>query len=132
MEGTMSLSNYSVGAVIAVTDMARAKEFYEGQLGLSGGEEQADGGCSYPCGGGTTLHVYPSPSHAGKATATLASWSVDDVEQVVGDLSSKGVRFEQYDEPQFSTDERGIVSLGDSRGAWFKDPDGNTLAVFQM
>lgn len=131
MEGIMNLSDYSVGAVIAVTDMARAKEFYEGQLGLSGGEEQADGGCSYPCGGGTTLHVYPS-SHAGKATATLANWTVDDVEQVVDDLSGKGVTFERYDEPQFSTDEKGIVALGDSRGAWFKDPDGNTLAVFQQ
>jgi catechol 2,3-dioxygenase-like lactoylglutathione lyase family enzyme len=127
----MSLSDYSVGAVIAVTDMARAKEFYEGQLGLTGGEDQADGGCAYPCGGGTTIHVYPS-AHAGTTGATLASWSVDDVESVVDELASKGVKFEQYDMPELKTDAKGIVALGDSRGAWFKDPDGNTLAVFQM
>jgi catechol 2,3-dioxygenase-like lactoylglutathione lyase family enzyme len=125
----MSLSDSPVGAVIAVSDMNRAKEFYEGKLGLSGGEEQPDGGSRYTCGGGTQIHVYPSPENAGKSTATLAGWWVDDVEARVDELTAKGVTFEQYGEP-FNTDEKGIARFeGGYVGAWFRDPDGNILAL---
>ena len=125
----MSLSNSRVGAVIAVSDMDRAKEFYEGKLGLSGGEDQPDGGRRYSCADGTTLHVYPSPDNAGKSTATLAGWWVDDVEATVDELAAKGVTFEQYGEP-FNTDSKGVAKFeGNAAGAWFRDPDGNTLAL---
>ena len=67
----MGLNDSPVGAVIAVSDMDRAKSFYEGKLGLSGGEVQPDGGVRYSCGGDTQIHVYPSPENAGKSTATL-------------------------------------------------------------
>ena len=124
----MSLSDSPVGAAIAVSDMDRAKEFYEGKLGLSGGDDQGDGGHTYPCGGGTSIHVYPSPDNAGKSGATLAAWTVDDLNATVGELAAKGVTFQQYGEP-FNTDEKGIARFGDEGVAWFKDPDGNTLAV---
>lgn len=125
-----SLSSYRVGAVIAVSDMARARAFYEGTLGLTPeGEEPPGGGLRYVCGEGTSLDVYPSPAHAGKATATLVGWDVDDVEQVVDELTSNGVAFERYDEPGIETDEKGITVEGDVKAAWFKDPDGNTFAV---
>jgi catechol 2,3-dioxygenase-like lactoylglutathione lyase family enzyme len=124
----MSLSNSPVGPAVAVSDMDRAREFYEGKLGLSGGQDQGDGGHTYPCGGGTEIHVYPSPDNAGKSGATLAAWNVDDVEATVDELTARGVTFEQYGEP-FNTDEKGIARLGNQAVAWFKDPDGNTLAV---
>jgi catechol 2,3-dioxygenase-like lactoylglutathione lyase family enzyme len=124
----MSLTDSRVEPTIAVSDMDRAKEFYEGKLGLSGGEDEADGGHTYPCGGGTRIHVYPSPPNAGKSGATLAGWVVDDVEATVDELTATGVTFEQYGEP-FNTDEKGIARLGDEAGAWFKDPDGNILAI---
>jgi catechol 2,3-dioxygenase-like lactoylglutathione lyase family enzyme len=124
----MSLGDSPVGAAIAISDMDRAKGFYEGKLGLSGGEDQSDGGRTYTCGAGTRIHVYPSPDNAGKSGATLAAWVVGDVEGTVDELTAKGVTFEQYGEP-FNTDERGIARLGDLVFAWFKDPDGNTLAV---
>ena len=66
-----------------------------------------------------------------QATATLATWYVADLERVVDELSSSGVRFERYDDPALRADERGIHELGDGRVAWFKDPDGNTFAVEQ-
>jgi catechol 2,3-dioxygenase-like lactoylglutathione lyase family enzyme len=113
---------------IAVSDMSRARDFYEGKLGLSGGEDQPDGGHEYPCAGGTAIHVYPSPENAGKSTATLAGFETDDIESTVDELTSKGITFEQYGEP-FNTNEKGIVEMGGLRGAWFKDPDGNILAV---
>ena len=124
----MGLSDSRVDPVIAVSDMASAKEFYERKLGLSGGDDQVDGGHTYPCGDGTRIHVYPSPDNAGKSGATLAGWVVDNVEATVEELSAKGVAFEQYGEP-FNTDEKGIARLGGESIAWFKDPDGNTLAV---
>src|SRR5687768_15659726 len=99
----MSLSDARVEATIAVADMAAATSFYEGKLGLFGGEDQPDGGRTYTCGEGTAIHVYPSPGNAGKSSATLAGWVVDDVEATVDELTANGVTFEQYGEP-FNTD----------------------------
>jgi catechol 2,3-dioxygenase-like lactoylglutathione lyase family enzyme len=127
----MGLSSYKVQPTIAVSDMGTATQFYEGTLGLSGGEDQDDGGRQYPCADGTTIHIYPSAANAGKGTATVAAWEVDDVETVVDDLTAKGVTFEQYDDPEFKTDAKGIVTMGALKGAWFKDPDGNTMAIAQ-
>ena len=70
----MSLSAYKVRPSIAVTDVSRAADFYEAKLGLRAGEEQSDESRIYACGGDTSLHVYESPAHAGKAPATLATW----------------------------------------------------------
>jgi catechol 2,3-dioxygenase-like lactoylglutathione lyase family enzyme len=125
----MSLATSAVNPTIPVSDMSRATEFYEGKLGLSGGVDQGDGGRTYPCGGGSRIHVYPSPDNAGKSGATVAAWEVDDIEATVDELTSKGVTFEQYGEP-FNTDEKGIARFDDDlAAAWFKDPDGNTIAV---
>jgi len=126
----MSLNNGKVGPTIAVSDMGKAKEFYEGKLGLSNGEEQADGGTMYPCGGGSTIHVYPSPDNAGETAATLAAFQVDEIESEVEGLSQNGVTFERYD--GFDQDDKGIATMGPDKTAWFKDPDGNTLAVWQQ
>ena len=125
----MGLSAYKVRTSIAVSDIARAAEFYEGKLGLPAGEEQADESRIYACGGDTSLHVYVSPAHAGRAPATLATWYVEGLEQVVDELSSTGVTFQRYDDPVLKTDEKGIHELGDGRVAWFSDPDGNTFAI---
>ena len=78
------------------------------------------------------MHVYLSPEHAGKSTATLAGWGVDDVEEVVDELTSEGVTFERYDEGPIITDERGIASFeGGDKVAYFRDSDGNTLSIAQ-
>jgi catechol 2,3-dioxygenase-like lactoylglutathione lyase family enzyme len=78
------------------------------------------------------FHIYLSPEHAGKCTATLASWGVDDIERVVDELTERGVTFEQYDEPGLKTDEQGIATFeGDAKVAYFKDPDGYTLSIAQ-
>jgi catechol 2,3-dioxygenase-like lactoylglutathione lyase family enzyme len=127
----MSLSRYKVRTSIAVSDMARAAEFYEQKLGLSAAEDPPDDSRIYACGGDTALHVYRSPAHVGKATATLATWYVADLEQVVDELTANGVTFERYEDPSLRTDEKGIHELGDGRVAWFKDPDGNTFAIEQ-
>ena len=124
----MSLSRYKLNVSIAVSDMARAKEFYEGKLGLPVERAGADGSQIYASGDAASLHVYPSPNRAGESTATLATWYVDDVERVIDELSSNGVSFEHYE--GVTTDEKGISPrAGGGKVAWFKDPDGNTFAV---
>lgn len=125
----MSLSAYRVRPSIAVSDLVEATKFYEGKLGLRPTGDQPAESRIYACADDTSLHVYVSPAHAGKASATLATWYVADLDQVVDELSSNGVTFERYDEPSLKTDEKGIHERGDGRVAWFKDPDGNTFAI---
>jgi catechol 2,3-dioxygenase-like lactoylglutathione lyase family enzyme len=125
----MALSSYVVNAVVAVSDMDTAKEFYEGKLGLSAGRDADDGGRTYECGGGSEIHIYPSPENAGKSMATLAAWAVEDLDKAVDELTARGVSFERYD--GFDQDEKGIATVGDGKAAWFRDPDGNTHGLIQ-
>lgn len=127
----MSLSNYRVGAAIAVSDMNRARDFYEGKLEFAAAGDDPDGGRTYECGEQTTLHVFPSPAGAGATGATVAGWTVDDLEHVVDELTANGVTFERYYDEQILTNDKGIAVFGDSKSAWFKDPDGNVLALVQ-
>jgi catechol 2,3-dioxygenase-like lactoylglutathione lyase family enzyme len=124
----MGLGDSRIGAAIAVTDMARAVEFYEGRLGLRSGGDEPDGGRTYQCGGGTTLHVFPSPL-ARASGATAAGWVVEDVEGTIDELIAKGVSFEKYSDGPFATDDKGLARMGDFVGAWVKDPDGNLLGI---
>ena len=123
----MSLSDEQVRATVAVSEIGRAAEFYERTLGLAPlGGEGMGGVRIYRCGSGSLLQVYAS-EHAGTTTATVASWSADDFESVVDELRAKGVTFETYGAP--ATDERGVHTYGEHQVVWFKDPDGNTIAV---
>jgi catechol 2,3-dioxygenase-like lactoylglutathione lyase family enzyme len=115
-------------ATIAVTDIERAKAFYGGTLGLSMKEEDP-GGVLYETGG-TWILVYPS-QFAGTNQATGMTFEVNDVEATVTELAGRGITFEQYDFPGLKTDARGIAEIEGERGAWFKDPDGNIIAVGQ-
>ena len=123
----MGLSDCRVEALVAASDLDRAKRFYERQLGLVPGEEDPQG-VSYPCGQGTRINIYLSPENAGESPATLAGWFVDDLDQTMDELASRGVVFEQYEQPGLRTDERGVFDAGNFRAAWIKDPDGNTIA----
>lgn len=131
----MGLSNYKLRSSVAVSDMARATKFYEGKLGLSAAQTGGDGGKIYVSAGAECLEVYPSPDSAGQSSATLATWHVDDVEQIVDELISRGVTFEQYKGVlesgfDYSTNEKGISPrAGGGKVAWFKDPDGNIFSI---
>ncbi|HEU5026177.1 MAG TPA: VOC family protein [Spirillospora sp.] len=128
----MPLSAYHLRTSIAVSDIQKAVEFYEGKLGLqalwSGPSAGIAGGSRvYASGGGPALNVYQSVT-AGKTDATLATWYVDDIDRIVDELASSGVEFVRYD--QFEHDARGITPrAGGGRIAWFQDPDGNTFAI---
>ncbi len=127
----MVLSDYKVGAGLAVSDMGRARDFYEGKLGLRAAID-SPGFVQYRCAEDSLFSIYLSPEHAGKSTATLAGWHVDDAERVVDELTERGVVFERYDEGPIVTDDKGIASFeGGAKVAYFKDPDGNTHSIAQ-
>jgi len=120
------LGNSDVCPCLAVKDMAKADEFYNGTLGLEKVME-SEGGTFYKSGG-SGVFVYPS-QFAGSNQATAAAWMIEDVDGAVENLKGKGVKFEQYDSIPGATREGDIHILGDLRAAWFKDPDGNILNI---
>ena len=113
---------------IPVTDLARARKFYEQKIGFKPKQEVA-GGVIYEFGGGTACFMYPTPN-AGTSKASQAFWQVDDVEREVVELKARGVQFEEYDAPGMKT-QNGISTGGGAKSAWFKDSEGNILALIQ-
>ncbi len=122
------LANYEVWAMIPAQDLERARRFYSGKLGLDPSEERPEG-LRYVSGGGSFL-LFQSTGKA-SGTHTQLGWNVDDLDKVVADLRSRGVEFETYDLPGFKTDANGIAEIDGERGAWFKDSEGNLLALGQ-
>jgi catechol 2,3-dioxygenase-like lactoylglutathione lyase family enzyme len=113
-------------AYLPAKDVARARQFYETKLGFVPKREAA-GGVVYESAGGTACFLYPTPN-AGTSAASQAFWQVADVEREVAELRAKGVTFEQYDMPGMKN---GIATAGGAKTAWFKDTEGNILAIVQ-
>jgi predicted enzyme related to lactoylglutathione lyase len=120
------LADKDAVATIPVKDLKAAKKFYGDTLGLKLTPVPEPEVLNYKSGNSTVL-VYKS-QFAGSNKATSVTWIVDDVEGTVKDLKAKGVAFEHYDFPGMTR--KGDVHIaGKSKAAWFKDPDGNILAV---
>jgi len=113
---------------IPVSDVARARRFYEQKVGLKPKEEYA-GGVIYECGKGSWVFMYPSAG-AGTWKASTAFWSVEDVAAEVRELKARGVVFEEYDMHGIKT-VNSIATAGGAKTAWFKDSEGNFLAISQ-
>ena len=120
------LADKDAVATVAVKDLKAAKKFYGDILGLKPTPVPEPEVLNYKSGNSTVL-VYKS-QFAGSNKATSVTWIVDDVDATVKDLKAKGVAFEHYDFPGMTR--KGDVHIaGKSKAAWFKDPDGNILAV---
>ena len=115
-------------AYIPAKDMDRARQFYEGQLGFKPKEEVA-GGVVYAFGRGTACFLYPTPN-AGTSRASQAFWSVDDVDREIAALKARGVVFEDYAMPG-ERSAAGAITAGGAKAAWFKDSEGNIMALIQ-
>lgn len=125
----MSLSTSPLTTIIPVTDAERSRKFYEESLGLPFREKAADGNLIFSLDGSGALALMTDPA-AKPSPHTTASFEVNDVSGYVGDLSSRGVVFEDYDLPNLKTVDH-ICVLGSERAAWFKDPDGNILCLHE-
>jgi catechol 2,3-dioxygenase-like lactoylglutathione lyase family enzyme len=121
------LGNADAIATVAVKDVARARKFYEGVLDLQVATAQGSEAVMFKSGSSSVI-VYRSEL-AGTNKATAINWMVGkDLEKVVQGLRERGVTFEHYDLPGL-TRHGDIHAFGDFKSAWFKDPDGNILAL---
>jgi catechol 2,3-dioxygenase-like lactoylglutathione lyase family enzyme len=121
------LGSSKVLATIPAVDIQRAEEFYTQVLGLSLVEKPQEGVLILEAGAGTQIMIYER--EATKAEHTAVTFQVKDLERVVVDLTAKGVRFEQYDSDEFTTDQRGIAQMENAKMAWLKDSEGNVLGL---
>lgn len=120
------LSNEPAVATIAVKDLQAAIDFYKNKVGLKTITSPQPGVALFESGN-SRLIVYKS-EYAGTNKATAATWAVDDVDGTVRELKSKGITFERYNFPDVKL-EGDVHVFGEHRAAWFKDPDGNILAL---
>ena len=122
------LADRPIHTPLPATDLERAKRFYTEKLGLTA-ESEAPEGVFYRSGD-TRFLVFPSGGTA-SGTHTQASWIVDDVESEVAALKARGVIFEEYDTPNLKT-VNSLATIGQSKGVWFKDSEGNLLGLRQL
>ena len=120
------LKDKDAAVTIPVKDIEVARQFYDETVGLERAGSSQPGTLTYRSGSSTVM-VYES-EYAGTNKATVATWEVGDVEREVSLLKQRGVEFEHYDMPDMQR--KGDVHVaGDMKAAWFKDPDGNILAI---
>ena len=121
------LGTRNVEATIAVRDLATARRWYEEKLGLAAVSIEGDEAVTYRAGDSKLL-VYHS-KFAGTNQATAATWTIEgDLDAEVRELKGKGITFEHYNFPEVRH-EGDVHVIGDMRAAWFRDPDGNILAL---
>ena len=120
---------FSAMATLPAANIERARKFYSEKLGLNPQGVEPDGSLRYECQG-TGFLVYPS-QYAGTARNTAVGFRTDNLEHEMQELRSKGVVFEEYDMPGLKT-VHGVASIGNLKAAWFKDSEGNILAINQM
>jgi catechol 2,3-dioxygenase-like lactoylglutathione lyase family enzyme len=122
------LSDRPIHAALPATDMERARRFYAERLGLTPEIEFPDG-IFYRCAG-TRFLVFPSQG-ASSGTHTQMTWHTDDIHATVSTLKARGVVFDEIDTPELKTVDS-VATIDKSKGAWFKDSEGNVLALGQF
>ena len=123
------LSSNRISAVLCSTDLDRSREFYERKVGLTFSPETIPNHLLFAGADGTTVLIYGRPGPNQADHTQVRFWSAD-VEKDVAELAARGVAFEEYDFPALKTVDH-IATTGIGKSAWFKDPDGNTLALFE-
>jgi len=119
-----------ISAVLVSTDLDKSQDFYEHKVGLTVSPETIKNHVLFDCGNGTTLLIYGRPN-GNRADHTQVRFWTTDIDKDVAELVARGIEFEEYDIGAFKTIDHVVTSPGIGRSAWFKDPDGNTVAVFQ-
>ena len=126
------LQNQPMYTYIPARDVARARRFYEDKVGLKP-KLEIMGGVAYEFGKNTAAFIYDAGDNAGTNRASQAFWSVEDVATEVAQLRARGVEFEEYDPDEIGglTMKDGIAEGGGTKAAWFKDTEGNIMALIQ-
>ncbi|MGH3509700.1 MAG: VOC family protein [Nocardioidaceae bacterium] len=124
------LNNNRASAVLVSTDLERSQTFYTEKIGLTLSQETIKNHLLFDCGDGSTLLIYGRASGNRADHTQVRFWSTD-IKKDVDALAANGVEFDEYSSDTFKTIDHIVTTPGIGRSAWFKDPDGNTIAVFQ-
>ncbi|HVQ18484.1 MAG TPA: VOC family protein [Actinomycetes bacterium] len=124
------LTHNRASAVLVSTDLERSQRFYEEKVGLTLSPETIKNHLLFECGDGSTLLIYGRGA-GNKADHTQVRFWSADIDKDVAELAARGVEFDEYDTEAFKTVGHIVTTVGIGRSAWFKDPDENTIAVFQ-
>jgi predicted enzyme related to lactoylglutathione lyase len=124
------LSRSRVSAVVCSSDLERSRDFYEKRLGFVLSPKAIKNHLVYEFGNGESLVIYGRPSPNKADHTQMRFWSTA-IEKDVMELAAAGVVFDELDMGAIKTVNHIATVPGIGRSAWFKDPDGNTLAVFQ-
>jgi len=122
------LANAPVYPSLPTTDLGRARRFYEETLGLPV-EYEGPGEVRYRAGGGAMLFLYERPPS--RAEHTVAVFVVDDFDRTIAGLRERGISLQDYDKPDLKTEAGVFTGPDGGRAAWFEDPDGNVLGLFE-
>lgn len=118
-------------STMPAVDILRAEAFYTQKLGLKPIKvPDSESALLFEAGNGTQIFLYER--EATKAEHTAATFLVEEIETVVNGLTDRGVVFEQYDSGDIKTDRIGIAVLGNTKGAWFKDSEGNIIGLMSQ
>ena len=123
------VSDNRISGVLISSDLEACRDFYENKVGLELSPETIKNHLLFECGGGTTLLVYSRDGN--KADHTQVRFWSKDIDADVAELVGRGVVFDEYDSENFRTVDHVVTTAGIGKSAWFKDPDGNTIALFQ-
>ena len=124
------VGNNRISAVLVSTDLKKSQDFYESKVGLTLSPETIQNHLVFECGNGTTLLIYGRGNGNCADHTQVRFWSTD-IDKDVAELVGRGITFEEYDMGAFKTVDHVVTTAGIGRSAWFKDPDGNTIAIFQ-
>jgi catechol 2,3-dioxygenase-like lactoylglutathione lyase family enzyme len=123
------LADHPVFPILLSKDLEASRSFYGDTLGLELARDDPGDRLVFRSGGGTQIAVTLSTVGTSD-TQTQMAWRVPDIRAAIEDLRARGVRIEEYQEPDPVTTD-GVADMGHSWAAWFVDPSGNVLAVVQ-
>jgi catechol 2,3-dioxygenase-like lactoylglutathione lyase family enzyme len=123
------LGDHPIDVVLLATDLDASRDFYRDKIRLQLVSESPNA-VTFKCGGGNQLAI--SKSMVGTADEqTQAAWRVNDLDQEIAELRSRGVEIQEYDLPGLKTVD-GIADIGFARMSWFIDPGKNCLGIMQL
>ena len=113
----------------SVDNLGTAKKFYQEILGLR--VDDTGMGLRIHFQGEVVVFAYEKEDHL-PATYTMMNLVVDDIDDAIKELTTKGIKFEHYEN---MTDAKGIARGKEKNQgpdiAWFKDPAGNIISVLE-
>ena len=122
------LSKSKLRADIPAKDIKRARDFYENKLGFKVLDDSMETSIIFQADDGSMFHVYQTDNAGGDATRL--TFVVDDHADSMAQMRDAGIKFEDYEGDMATKD--GVMEMEGLKGAWFKDPDGNILCLFQV